>query len=168
MMSENHLEVRLAVSEDWQGIWEIFRQVVASGQTYVYDPATTSDQAQKLWLNPTAEARTYVMLDKRKTVGTYLLKPNQIGLGNHVANAGFMIHPDTQGQGFGKLLAEHCLDQACELGYKAMQFNFVIATNHGAIHLWEKLGFEIVGTLPKVYRHAQQGLVDAYVMHRFL
>ena len=150
-MPKNDLKVRLAKPEDWQGIWEIFSQVVASGQTYVYDPATTSKQAKKLWLNPTADARTYVMLDKEKIVGTYLLKPNQIGLGSHVANAGFMIHPDTQGQGLGQLLAEHCLDQARELGYKAMQFNFVIESNHGAIHLWEKLGFEIVGTLPKVY-----------------
>ena len=49
-----------------------------------------------------------------------------------------------------------------------MQFNFVVSTNAAAVALWRKLGFQIVGTLPKVYRHRDLGLVDAYVMHRFL
>ncbi len=53
-------------------------------------------------------------------------------------------------------------------GYRAMQFNFVVSTNTAAVALWQKLGFAIVGTLPKAFRHSQPGHVDAYVMHRFL
>jgi ribosomal protein S18 acetylase RimI-like enzyme len=79
-----------------------------------------------------------------------------------------MIHPDAHGQGLGRQLAIHSLEVAKEMGFEAMQFNFVISTNHGAIHLWKSLGFEIVGTLPKVYRHATLGLVDVHVMHRYL
>ena len=49
-----------------------------------------------------------------------------------------------------------------------MQFNFVVSTNTAGVALWKKLGFEIVGTLPKAFNHSRLGLVDAYVMHRFL
>jgi ribosomal protein S18 acetylase RimI-like enzyme len=65
-------------------------------------------------------------------------------------------------------MGEHCLEQARQAGYAAMQFNFVVCTNTAAVALWKKLGFEIVGTLPKAFRHATLGDVDAYVMHRFL
>ncbi|MFG0250529.1 MAG: GNAT family N-acetyltransferase [Phycisphaeraceae bacterium JB051] len=167
-MNELPITITLADTNHWLGIWEIFSRVVASGQTYVYDPKTTCEQAKAIWLNPTAQARTYVLMRGEEILGTYLLKPNQPGLGNHVANAGYMIHPDAHRQGLGRMLAEHSFEMAKEMGFEAMQFNFVIATNHAAIHLWQSLGFEIVGRLPKVYRHATQGQVDALVMHRFL
>jgi len=54
------------------------------------------------------------------------------------------------------------------LGFKAMQFNMVVATNTNAVKAWKKMGFVIVGTLPKVFNHQELGYVDAYVMHRFL
>jgi ribosomal protein S18 acetylase RimI-like enzyme len=65
-------------------------------------------------------------------------------------------------------MGEHALEEARRLGYRAMQFNFVIATNESAVRLWRKLGFTIVGTLPRAFRHARKGLVDAYVMFRSL
>lgn len=160
--------IRPAVCNDWAGIWDIFHRVVKQGTTYVYDPDTTEQQARDIWLNPTPLAKTFVMEKDGQIVATYLLKPNQPGLGDHVANAGFMVHPDRHGQGIGRRIAEHCLVQAKEMGFLAMQFNFVISTNIGAVGLWQSLGFEIAGILPKVYRHATEGLVDAYVMHRFL
>jgi len=58
--------------------------------------------------------------------------------------------------------------EARKAGYVAMQFNFVVSTNTGAIALWKKLSFSIVGTLPKAFKHQQLGYVDAYVMFRFL
>ena len=61
-------------------------------------------------------------------------------------------------------MALHALEEACLLGFKAMQFNIVVSTNTQAIALWKKLGFSIVGTLPKVFRHSSLGFVDAYVM----
>ena len=57
---------------------------------------------------------------------------------------------------------------AIERGYLAMQFNFVVSTNSGAVRLWERLGYAIVGTLPHAFRHPQAGLVDAYVMYKWL
>ncbi len=101
-------------------------------------------------------------------IGMYKMIPNRIGLGSHVANASFMVDPSAHGRGAGRAMGEHCLDEARKAGYHAMQFNFVVSTNTAGVALWKKLGFEIVGTLPKAFRHSRLGYVDAYVMHRFL
>jgi len=65
-------------------------------------------------------------------------------------------------------MCEHSLEEARRLGFHAMQFNIVVSTNDAAVALWKKCGFSIVGTLLRAYRHRELGLVDAYVMHRFL
>ncbi|PYJ48401.1 MAG: GNAT family N-acetyltransferase, partial [Verrucomicrobia bacterium] len=103
-----------------------------------------------------------------RVVGTYILRPNQAGGGSHVANAAFMVAPDTRGLQVGRRMGEHCLGGARRLGFRAMQFNFVISSNTSAIHLWQKLGFNIVGTLPGAFRHPEKGYVDVYVMFRSL
>ena len=90
-----------------------------------------------------------------------------MGLGSHIANASYMVHPDAQGKGIGRQLGEHSLKMAKSLGFLAMQFNIVISTNKPAIRLWEKLGFEIIGTTPNGYRSAN-GLVDTYIMYKSL
>ncbi len=101
-------------------------------------------------------------------VGTYIVRANQPGLGSHVANAAFMVAPDARGLGVGQAMGEHCLAEAQRLGFRAMQFNFVVSTNEAAVRLWQRLGFEIVGTLPGAFRHAEKGYVAAYVMYRSL
>ena len=125
------------------------------------------------WFAP--GARTYVAeLDRLKgssfdrIVGTYILRANQGGGGAHVANAGFMVAPKVQGRGIGGAMAEHCLAQARQLGFRAMQFNFVVSTNESALRLWHRLGFKIVGTLPGAFSHPIKGNVDVYVMYRAL
>jgi len=160
------LNIRKALASDFDSIWEIFRAVVRRGDTYVYDPSTTKEQARSIWMNEGIE--TFVATKDSRIVGTYILKANQTGLGSHVANAGYMVRPDCQGMGVGRAMCEHSLIEARARGFLAMQFNMVISTNEGAVRLWEKLGFRIVGTLPKVFRHQKLGLVDAFVMHRFL
>ena len=147
-------------------IWQIFHEVVATGDTYVFDPTTTRDQALSYWLS--LEAHTFVALDGSEVCGTYILKQNQPGLGSHVANASYMVAASGRGRGIGSLMCAHSLDQARRLGFTAMQFNMVVSTNEAAISLWKKHGFRIVGTLPKVFRHAKIGEVDAFIMHRFL
>ena len=101
-------------------------------------------------------------------VGTYILRPNQSGPGSHVANAGFMVAPEAQGHGVGRAMGEHCLTTAAELGFRAMQFNFVVSTNTHAVKLWQQLAFRIVGTLPGAFRHPTAGFVDVFVMFREL
>lgn len=160
------ITIRRARVSDFDSIWQIFREVVASGDTYVYDPETTREQALSIWMSDGVE--TFVALNGESMVGTYILKTNQTGLGSHVANAGYMVKRDCHGQGVGRAMCEHSLEEARRQGFLAMQFNLVVSTNEAAVALWKKLGFRIVGTLPKAFRHKRLGLVDAYVMHRFL
>jgi len=158
--------IRPATSADADAIWRIFQAVVAGGDTYVFLPDTPRTEAVAYFLGP--GMRSWVVEDDGRVAGMYKLVPNYIGLGSHVANASFMVDPAAQGKGVGRSMGEHCLDEARRAGYQAMQFNFVVSTNTAGVELWRKLGFQIVGTLPKAFRHARLGEVDAYVMHRFL
>lgn len=166
MHMNGHPIIRRATDADFDGIWEIFHAVVAKGDTYAYDPATTKEEARAIWMAPSLN--TYVVLLDGEVVGTYVLRANQPGLGSHVANCGYMAHPGHGGKGLGRTMCEHSLDEARGMGFLAMQFNAVVSTNERAVALWKKVGFEIVGTLPKAFRHRELGLVDLYVMHRFL
>jgi ribosomal protein S18 acetylase RimI-like enzyme len=160
------LQVRRARRQDHEDIWQIFRAVVAGGDTYVFDPHISRRKALAYWLGP--KTRCYVALSDQGIVGSYILKANQPGLGSHVANAGFMVSPSARGRGIGRAMAEHCLLEAHRLGFRAMQFNFVVATNRTALRLWKNLGFEIVGKLPGAFRHSRRGFVNVFVMYRFL
>jgi len=124
------------------------------------------EEALAYWFR--ADTHTYVAEEDGSVVGTYILRPNQSGPGSHVANAAFMVARDAEGAGVGRRMAEHCLTEARRMGFRGMQFNFVISTNTGAIHLWKQLGFKIVGTLPGAFRHPEKGFVDVYVMYRSL
>ena len=160
------ITIRKAEEADFDDIWLIFRNVVQQGDSYTWDPDTTREQAHSIWMSP--ENRTYVACVAERIVGTYILRQNQPGLGSHVANAGYMVSADARGKGIGRAMCAHSLEEARSVGFQAMQFNMVVSTNESAIALWKDLGFSIVGTLPKVFRHRELGLVDALVMHRFL
>lgn len=160
------LVIRRAEGADFDGIWEIFHAVVAKGDTYAYDPNTTKEEARAIWMAPGLS--TYVAFLEGEVVGTYILKANQPALGSHVANAGYMVHRDYAGRGIGRALCEHSLEEARRAGFLAVQFNAVVSTNEPAVALWRKIGFAVVGTVPKAFRHRQLGLVDLLVMHRFL
>jgi L-amino acid N-acyltransferase YncA len=162
----DRLLIRRAQDSDFDGIWEIFHAVVSKGDTYAFDPETTREPARAIWMAPGLS--TYVALLDDEVVGTYILKANQPGLGSHVANAGYMVHPDKAGRGIGRALCEHSLEEARRAGFLAMQFNAVVSTNEAAVALWRKMGFSVVGTVPQAFRHREHGLVDLHVMHRFL
>ena len=158
------IEIREATAGDRDAIWDIFREVVAASDTYAFDPGMSRHDALGYWFQ--ANTRTYVAKSRGRILGTYILRPNQSGGGSHVANAAFMVAPDARGQGIGREIAEHCLSEARLLGFRAMQFNFVVSTNDSAVRLWQKLGFKIVGTLPGAFHHPEKGYVDVYVMFR--
>jgi GNAT superfamily N-acetyltransferase len=160
------LQIRRARKEDRNAIWRIFHTVVAPGDTYVFDPNISRARALAYWLGPGTNC--YVALSDRRIVGTYILKANQPGLGSHVANAGFMVSPSSRGGGVGRTMGMHCLKEAERLGFRSIQFNFVVASNKTALRLWKDLGFKIIGTLPDGFRHARCGFVDVYIMYRRL
>ena len=158
--------IRKATTKDRKGVWTIFRAVIQTGDTYVFDPDTPEKDLEKHWLAP--YMHTWVLEESGEILGTYILKPNQIDLGSHVANASYMVHPGHQGKGLGSMLCEHSLEQARALGFHSIIFNIVVSTNTAAVKLWEKFDFRIIGTIPEAFNHRERGLVAAYIMYRKL
>ena len=160
------LTIRAATDSDWPAIWTTFREVTAAGDVFAYDEDTSEAVARKLWVEPPAKA--FVAELKGRVAGTYYVRPNQPGRGVHVANAGYMVAQDARGKGIASALCEHSLSTAREMGFQAMQFNYVVSTNTSALRVWEKHGFAIVGRLPRAFRHDRLGFVDVLVLYRDL
>jgi len=146
-------------------MWAIFLSVVASGDTLPFTDEFDRESFQRQWFDAQA---SYVAVAGSQVVGMYKMGANYPGLGSHVASATYLVSRDAQGKGIGRALVEHSLSQARKDGFAAMQFNYVVSTNAAAVELYKKLGFSVVGTLPKAFRHRQLGLVDSYVMFRSL
>lgn len=160
------LVIRPFADEDFDAVWSIFESIVSKGETYAYDPSTDRGGAYELWIKKPEQ--TYVAVLDGEIVGTYYLKANQPSLGAHVCNCGYMVAEPARGQGVATALCMHSQQIARSLGYKAMQFNLVVSTNERAVRLWQKLGYQIVGTIPRAFRHRALGYVEAYVMYKWL
>ena len=160
-------EIRLIEEQDWTVAWKIIEPVFRAGETYPYSPDITEEEAYQAWVvMPDA---TFVVVDSGDEItGTYYIKPNQAALGAHVCNCGYIVSEKARGKGIASLMCEHSQREAVARGFLAMQFNLVVSTNSVSIHLWKKHGFKVVGTLPKAFRHAKLGFVDAYVMYKQL
>ena len=156
------IKITLAKKEDFDEIWRIFKAVIKDGDTYVNDEKTTKKFAKEKWLNKSA--KTFVIKIDGKILGAYLIKPNQLGRGSHIANASYIVDKKARGKGVGKALALHSIKTAKKLKFKAMQFNFVVSTNEAAVNLWKSVGFEIIATIPKAFNHKDLGYFDAFVM----
>ncbi len=160
------MKIRPATPEDFDAIWPIFHEIVSRAETYAYAPDTNKEQAFRLWME--APRLTFVAEEAGQVLGTYYLKTNQGGPGDHVCNCGYMVSSSARGRGLATAMCQHSQRIAKALGYKAMQFNFVASTNEGAVKLWTKLGFATAGRLPKAFKHPAQGYVDALVMYKWL
>jgi ribosomal protein S18 acetylase RimI-like enzyme len=161
------VSIERAQSTDWPELWAMIEPVFRQGETYCLAPDISEAEARRVWLEvPTA---TFVARDAARTaLGTYFVKPNQPALGSHVCNCGYIVSEAARGRGVAAAMCEHSQAQARLMGFRAMQFNFVVSTNEGAVHLWQKLGFAIVGRLPGAFRHRRLGYVDALVMYKQL
>jgi len=160
------VNIRIATTDDFDRIWPIFREIAMAGDTYAYPVDITREQALETWLEK--PRRTYVFQEDEQVLGTYYIKTNQAGPGEHVCNCGYMVSSAARGRGLATAMCEHSQEVATTLGYKAMQFNFVASSNEGAVRLWEKLGFATVGVLPRAFSHPSKGYVDAFVMYKWL
>ncbi|WP_295893917.1 GNAT family N-acetyltransferase [uncultured Vibrio sp.] len=158
--------IREMTQTDFEQFWPTFADVIQAQETYAFDPQMTYDQALALWCQ--TPLKTFVYIENDEVLGSYYIKANAMGPSNHISNCGYMVAHNARGKGVARALCQHSQDVATALGFKAMQFNSVVSTNTVAIKLWEKLGFSIVGTIPNAYHHAQLGLVDSYVMYKWL
>ena len=160
------LKIREAGDADRDAIWEIFREVIVAGDTYPLDQNISREDALAYWFQ--RDAQVWVAENQGQIVGSYTVHRNQSGGGAHVANAAFIVASSGRGEGIGRAMGDHCLSEARRLGFRAMQFNFVVSTNASAVRLWQDLGMKIAGTLPGAFRHPTRGNVDVYVMYQTL
>ncbi len=118
------MEIRRAAESDFEAMWPIFRDVVASGDTYVFSPDTSRDDAFAFWFGP--GVASYVAEAEGRIVGMYKIVQNHRDLGSHIANASFMVAPCYRGRGAGRRMGLHALREARQAGFLGMQFNFVL------------------------------------------
>jgi L-amino acid N-acyltransferase YncA len=159
--------IRVATDEDWPRIWPFFDAIVAAGETYAYPEGMSPDAARSLWMEP-PPGQTVVAVDGGTVLGSAKIGPNRPGRGAHIATASFMVDPAHQGHGTGRALGRYAVDWARAAGYHGMQFNAVVETNTSAVHLWQALGFEILGTVPEAFDSRQHGLVGLHIMYQKL
>lgn len=159
------MQIRPATAADEDAIWAILAPICASGEVFCVPRDGGRAAAFDYWFSGPGR-RVFVAEDAGTILGTSYLRPNQGGGGSHVANAGYATAPAAQGRGIARALLAHSLDTARAAGFRAMQFNFVVATNRRAIATWEAAGFAVLARLPEAFAHPRLGYVDALVMHR--
>ena len=160
------MQIRSAVPADLNILWQLWKTIVDQQVYYPYDESYSRADIEAVWLR--LDNPIYVAEEAEKIVGAYILRPNQPGHGNHIANAAYMVATEARGQGVGQQLCAHSVEAARSHGYRGMQFNLVVASNESAIRVWLTNGFRIIGTVPGGFRHAEQGFVDAHIFFREL
>jgi ribosomal protein S18 acetylase RimI-like enzyme len=160
------INIRKTTLKDRPAIWAILKPIFRAGETYAIDPDITEADALKYWTKGTHTS--YIAEQDGQVYGTYFMCPNQAGNGAHICNCGFATHIKSQGKGIARAMLEHSLETAPQVGFRAMQFNFVLASNARAVAIWEKYGFDIIGRIPSAFKHPKNGFVDALVMHKKL
>ena len=155
--------IRPVSETDTDQLWSMLEPVFRAGDTYAVDPDISREDALAYW---TAH-HTYLAKEGSTPVGTFYIRPNQQGGGAHVCNCGYVTARGAEGKGVARAMLAFSLEEAKSLGFEAMQFNFVLASNTRAIATWKRAGFEVVGRLPRAFKLGEN-YVDALVMHRFL
>ncbi|HEV7344524.1 MAG TPA: GNAT family N-acetyltransferase [Devosia sp.] len=158
------IAIRNTAEPDHPAVIDMVAPVLAAGETYAIARDLDRSQVSAYWFAPSHQVLVAELEDV--IVGTYYLMANQQGGGAHVANCGYITAAAAQGKGVARAMCEHSLDLARRQGFRAMQFNHVVSTNTRAVALWQQLGFDIVGVLPKAFQHPEHGFVDSYVMFR--
>lgn len=161
------ITIRLFKERDWPAVWHIIEPVFRSGETYAFPRDISEEEAHKVWvLVPKA---TYVAVDQDNAIrGTYYIKPNQPGQGDHICNCGYIVAENARGQGIASKMCTHSQQVAVDQGFQSMQYNLVVSTNSGAVRLWKRHGFDVIGTIPQAFRHPLHGYVDAFIMYKHL
>ncbi len=166
-MVKPDLTFRAGLEKDWPEIWQMIRPVFAAGETYPVSPDISETDAYTYWMK-TPRATYIAMLPDGTLAGSYYIRPNQPDLGDHVCNCGYIVAENMRGSGIASRLCQHSQQIAVQLGFSAMQYNLVVASNEVAVHVWQKNGMEIIGTIRNAFRHSTLGLTDAHIMYKWL
>lgn len=157
--------IREATAADWPAIWPILSEVGTAGETLTWDFTRTEARARSGWMRELPGRTIVAVDDDGSVIGSANTHPVHPGPGVHVATAGFVVHPARRGEGVGRALCRHVLEQAHADGYRAMQFNAVVETNTPAIRLWRTFGFQVLATVPEAFHHPAHGYVGLHIMY---
>ena len=146
------MRVRKYQMRDTDAMMAIWNGVVEEGNAFPQEePLDASD----------TQSYCGVAVDFAANVhGLYILHPNNEGRCGHICNASFAVAPDSRGQKVGEDLVKDCIVQAGKLGFKILQFNAVVTSNEAANKLYEKLGFNRLGTIPGGFRLKDGSFAD--------
>ena len=142
------LEIREAREDDTEELFELYALVVEEGGAFPTAPPATREDFERAWLR--RKTAIVVARSRGSLAGSYHLLPNYPGRASHIANAGYMVHPQYRRQGIGRALVEHSLGEARRHGFDALMFNLVFESNP-ARRLYEDLGFDVVGRVPEAF-----------------
>ena len=140
------VEITPVTVADHDALFDAFCEIVAVGDGFPQGPSVTRPDFDDYWIDHSSAvlaARSGTAL-----IGAYYLKPNYVGRAAHIANAGYFVRAPHRGVGVGRALVEHSLVEARRLGFDAMVFNLVFASNP-ARGLYRRLGFAEVGAIPR-------------------
>ena len=143
------MKIRAYTEKDIPEMIRIWNQVVEEGVAFPQEDCLTGQTGPEFFA---AQDYCGVAEEGGRILGLYILHPNSIGRVGHIANASYAVDAACRGSHIGEKLVTDCLAQAKGLGYRLMQFNAVVENNIHARHLYERLGFVYVGTIPKGFR----------------
>ena len=158
--------IRPATPADWPSMWQMLEPIMRAGETLALPRDGAEADAKAYWSSP--EKRNFLAVEGDVVLGASYVRANQQGGGAHVANCGYITAEAARGRGVARALCAHSIDYCRGVGFKAIQFNFVVSTNEPAVHLWHSFGFDVLARLPKAFDHPRLGYVDALVMWKTL
>jgi L-amino acid N-acyltransferase YncA len=141
--------IRKYSDNDLSEIKNIWNAVVKEANSFPQDKPLNDEEAAEFFAG---QSYTGIAEDNGEIVGLYILHPNNIGRCGHIANASYAVKKGQRGKHIGEALVKNSLQIASSLFFRILQFNAVVATNLGAIHLYNKLGFKQLGTIPGGFR----------------
>lgn len=168
--------IRRAEEQDFGPILSLARHVAAAGDAFPWEGfgSDTKEGKQRevdllaeIWLPDAGQQRAAFVCEVEDfdgVAGVYVLQPNGVGRCSHIAQGAYMVDPSLRSRGLGKQLCAHSLQEAQKQNFRGMQFDMVVATNTAAIKAWISCGFKIMCTLPRVFHHPEDGLVDVHIM----
>ena len=161
-----NIQIRAYQSKDAASAAQIWNEVVTDGNAFPQDTEMTADAANHFFLE-----QTYTGIaedtETHEILGLYILHPNNVGRCGHICNASYAVRKNIRGLYIGEKLVLDCLKMAKEKQFRILQFNAVVATNTHALHLYERIGFKKLGTIPGGFR-MPDGTYEDIIPHYYL
>ena len=143
------MQVREYTKHDLPDMIRIWNEVVEDGIAFPQEELLDAESGDAFFAS---QSYNGVAEEDGKVYGLYILHPNNIGRCGHICNASYAVSSDARGRHIGEMLVKDCLRMGRELGFRVLQFNAVVESNVHARHLYERLGFVQLGTIPGGFR----------------